>query len=412
MQVLVLGLNNKTASIETREKLFVPADKQGDAYNTLLETTSIQGAVMLSTCNRVEYYCTVETTDTALNELIDFLCQWHQIPKSDFVNSLYIKKENYAIEHLFKVISSIDSMVIGEDQIQGQIREAYIYAFEHSYTNSLLNKLFQSAIQLGKRIRTETQINHGSVSIGSIATELILEKFPTSPKVLVIGAGDIADLTLTNLTAKMEAELHVTNRSPKRARDLAAKHKAQIIDFQSKEQHFGEYDVIVASTSAKEYIISPKQTGHIARPQLYIDLCVPRNIAPEIQQNPQLRLHSIEDFDAQLTANKLIREEAIAAVKHIIREEADNFYEWYATQTIIPAMKSIKSELNELSSRTINEYNSFLNTLEKSQREKVKSMLLTSDDKLIRLLMKNLKNMSQDVDLKHVTNTLKEVIRS
>jgi glutamyl-tRNA reductase len=412
MQLIVLGLNNKTASIDIREKIYFSNDNINKAYSLINQSDHIYGSVILSTCNRVEIYCSITNFDLAIQDILKFISNYHGISQSEFLNNLYIKKSNDAIEHLFKVISSLDSMVIGEDQIQGQIRDAYLYAFELSYTNTLLNKVFQTAIQLGKRIRTETKINHGSVSIGSIATDLILEKFEKRLKILILGAGDIAELTLTNLVDKIDSDIYISNRTEENAIDIAKQFNANVCNFENRKELYPDFDVIIASTSSKEYIVTKDDTGNIVKKQIYIDLSVPRNIDPDVIKNENISLYTIEDFSNQLTSNKLIREEAISDVKVIIREEAKNYYDWYATQTIIPVMKGIKVELTEIASRTVNEHHSFMNTLNEDQQEKIKTMLLSSNDKLIRVIMKNLKSVTQQADLQKIASTLKNTFNS
>lgn len=407
MNLVVVGLNNKTASLDIREKIYFSKDNISEAYKRLNSLNHINSSVILSTCNRVEIYCTVTDYDQAVSDIIDFISDFQNFKKNNFIKNLYIKKSEYAVEHLFKVISSIDSMVIGEDQIQGQIRDAYLYAFENVKTDGMLNKLFQSAIQLGKRIRTETEINHGSVSIGSIAADLIIEKFNHNIKILVIGASEIADLTLTNLTDRTKADIYISNRSEEKALMMATKFQGKTIEFSKREESYQDFDVILTATSSKEYIIDENNINYKGKTQVFIDLSVPRNIAPNVSVIEGVELVSIENFDSQLKANKLIREEAIADVKNIIREEAQEFYNWQATQTIIPVMKGIKSELTEISLRTMNEYHTFMNSLTEEQKEQIKLMLLSSNDKLIRIIMKNLKSITAQSDLHKIATTLK-----
>ena len=253
---ILIGINHKTSSVEVREKLHF--NDVAVALNKLQDCEHIQGCVILSTCNRVEIYATTYTIEKGFNSIIEFISFYYNLPQSSFIDSIYQQSCSSAVTHLFRVVSSLDSLVLGEMQIQGQIRTSYHIAREKGTTDSILNKLFQTAIQVGKRIRSETSIGEGAVSVGSVAVDLIKNIFSdqSSFKTLLIGAGKMAELTTKSLIRFPNCKVSISNRSFENAKDLASSYKIDLIAFENIHNAIRENDVIVVSTAAQEYIIN------------------------------------------------------------------------------------------------------------------------------------------------------------
>lgn len=419
MHTVVVGLNNKTAHVSLREKLYFSDDILESAYSRLFLIEGIKGAVILSTCNRVEVYCSVTDTSSSTKMIVKFLSEFHNIDEQEFKDHIYVKNCSQAVSHLFRVVSSLDSMVVGEYQIQGQIRDAYQYSFDNNRSDALLNKVFQNAIQIGKRVRSETNIGKGSVSIGSVATDQILEEINTdSPlKVLFVGSGKMSQLTAKSLVSRCKIDMKVTNRTLKNAYLMAEEFNCGIIPFDQKEKSYSEFDVIVVSTSSKEHLLTRDilcENGVCCKNDktLIIDLSVPRNVNPDVEKIAKVEVRHVDDFEKVLEANINKRKDSIEEVEAIIKEVSNDYYDWYAMQTIIPVMKVIKTELTDISLRTINAHKTFMNTLDDSQKDTIKLMLKESSDKLIRIIMKNLKNVTGKDDLYTISETLQKTFNS
>ena len=290
MHLLVIGINFKTANIDIREKLHFSNEVNSNALCLLNEYKTIKGSVILSTCNRVEIYASVNDIEKGSEEIVDFISTFHNIPVASILPIIYKRNCQDAVVHLFKVASSLDSMVLGEYQIQGQVRDAYSKAQEHHSTNGLLNKVFQTAIQIGKKVRSETKIGDGSVSVATLAVDMVKRIFEnrTDLNILLIGAGEISNLTATYLQQQFKnCNISVTNRSG--AAELVARVGAKPIEYAQRFAAILENEVIIVSTSAPNYIvcrheISIMEEALAGKTRIFIDLSIPRNIDPEINK--------------------------------------------------------------------------------------------------------------------------------
>ena len=414
MHFIIVGLNHKTADIDTRSRIHFTKDKIIEALNILKECPSVKGSVIISTCNRVEIYASVDNIENGYDEIIDFISKYHKIDKNDLLPVIYKKNCQDAVAHLFKVAASLDSMLIGEYQIQGQIREAYCIARENNSTNNMLNKLFQTAIQIGKKTRTETAIGNGSVSLASVAVELVQQIFKQKQhlKVLIIGAGKISTLTLKNLNQNKACGITIINRSKEKAVELAEEFGGIDMDFENRYEAVVNNDIIIASTGSQEHIIKQQELSTMIKfadnkKRVFIDLSVPRNIDPLIKNIENIDLYCIDDLNKLIISNLDKRTEEVTKVEKIIEDISEDYYEWYAKQSIIPLMHEIKKELDVLKERTICSYKAKFNTLDSLQQEMIHEMLNSYSDKLIKVIMKNFKTITSKEDLFKIAHSLK-----
>lgn len=329
MPIVVIGLSHHTSPVELREKF---AFRESDIPETLAELKRkglATEAVVLSTCNRVEIYATVPSNDPAeTNHLLEFFRQNRHCPEGHDA-SFYTFQEPQSIEHLFKVACGLDSMVLGETEIFGQLKKAYDLALRHQHTGARLNKAFQRAFNVGKHIRSSTNIQRGSVSVGSVAVELAEKIFDQLDHrhVMVLGAGDTSEKTARSLLSRGAQSIIVSNRSFDRAALLAAELGGRAIHYEQWDQEFEKIDIVISSTSAPHYVLDrarlePLMKQRRNRPLLLIDIAVPRDIDPEVNFLESVYLYNIDNLQAIAADYLKQRQEEISRCEEYIREKA------------------------------------------------------------------------------------------
>ena len=417
MHLILVGTNHKTASVDVRERLYIPAEKLDDVYRKLSSSGVIQGCVILSTCNRIEIYASVQEIDKGFDQITNFLIDFHEVDKDFIFHHIYRKHCEDAVFHLLKVAASLDSMVIGEYEIQGQVRNAYNFASENGFTNNLLNKLFQSAIQAGKVIRNETEIGKGSVSMASVAMELVNELLEDNESydLLIVGAGEMATLTAQNLVDKKQCSVTVINRSIEKASEIANRFKAKVLPYEELFNAISNHDIVVVSTSANDYIIKSSdiervlaRNGTIASKRFFIDLSVPRNVDPSINELDNQFVYSVDDLQEVVSNNLDKRYNEISKAEQIIEHLSADYFEWYTKQSIMPVMTQLKGELEVIKRRILQANDKELNTYDDNQRIVLNNVLDQYSDKLIKVIMKNLKNITHGSNMPRIAQKLEE----
>jgi glutamyl-tRNA reductase len=330
MSIVVIGLSHRTAPVELRERFAFAEAKIPAALAVLRESGIAEEAVILSTCNRVELYiATSLAPQTAFSELKKFLqtTHGHDAPLADEIFQL---ADPHSVAHLFKVAAGLDSMVLGETEILGQLKTAYDLALQHKHTGARLNKAFQRAFNVAKQIRTETNIQRGSVSVGSVAVELAEKIFNTlaDRHVMVIGAGDTSEKTARALLSRGAKSIIVSNRSHERAVALAQELGGRAVHFDDWSNEFAAIDIVISSTAAPHHILDraklePLMKLRRNRPLLLIDIAVPRDIEPEVNFLENVYLYNVDDL--QTIANDYLkqRQDEIARCEKIIGEKVE-----------------------------------------------------------------------------------------
>jgi glutamyl-tRNA reductase len=329
MAIVVIGLSHHTSPVETRERFAFVEGRIPEALQRLRLQGAAEEAVILSTCNRVEIYAATSGPDREAFEAVRrFLVEWSEYrgPLSDEV---YALAEPQSVEHLFKVACGLDSMVLGETEILGQLKKAYELALNHKQTGGRLNRVFQRAFNVAKQVRTETNIQRGSVSVGSVAVELAEKIFSAlgDRQVMVIGAGDTSEKTARSLLSRGARSILVSNRSHERAEALAAELGGRAVPFDRWTPEFERIDIVISSTAAPHYILDrvklePLMRLRKNRPLLLIDLAVPRDIEPEVNFLENVYLYNIDDLQAIADGYLKQRREEMARCESIIREKA------------------------------------------------------------------------------------------
>lgn len=329
MSIYVIGLSHHTAPVEVREKMAFSEPTIPDVLNRLRQQGLADEAVILSTCNRMELYVATSLEPRqALPELRRFLLTERQI-SSALTDELYGLGAPQSVEHLFKVACGLDSMVLGETEILGQLKKAYDLALQHRSTGSQLNKAFQRAFNVAKQVRTETQIQRGSISVASAAVELSEKIFESLAhrQVMVIGAGDTSEKVARALLSRGAQSVLVSNRSHDRAEALAQELGGRAIHFDRWDAEFHQIDIVISSTSAPHYILDraklePLMKLRDQRPLLLVDIAVPRDIDPEVNYLDNVYLYNVDDLQSIADGYLKQRQEEIGLCLSIIREKA------------------------------------------------------------------------------------------
>lgn len=341
-----IGLNYKTAPLDVREKLAIPNERFLDFIISLKDENKISGGVWLYTCNRSEFYFTSE--EKIEREVLSYILKKGgdlKISEEYF----YILRDLSVVEHLFFVVSSLDSMVVGEPQILGQVKDAYEFFLKKGTTNTLLNELFQVSLKVGKKVRTETNIGEGAVSVPYVAVELAKKVFENLEELLVlfIGAGEMAEISLMHLKENGAKKIIVLNRTEEKAVELAEKFKGEGFSLKMKEEFLSKADLVITCTSSPEPIIKMEDfKGFFKkrkyRPIIIIDMAVPGDVEKEVSQLEGCFLYNIDDLNAIAEENKKQREESIFEAERIISEEVKKFQNRWEVLKIAPFIQEIR----------------------------------------------------------------------
>ena len=326
MKLFVAGLSYKTAPVEVREKLAVHPSRLRCYGCRLKLAGGLSEVVLVSTCNRVEIYGVTGWPKGSVQRLFQQLCT----QEVDLSSYLYVKEGVQAIEHLFSVASGLDSMVIGETEITGQVKQAYLAAQEAHLTGRITNRLFQTALQVAKEIRTQTAVGRGATSVGSVAVELaerIFDQDLSSRTVMIIGAGKMGEACVKHLAKKGARSVLVSNRSYERALNLANEFGGRAVRFDECRAALAEADIVVSSTGAPQTIlhredIAASMAARRNRPLFLIDIAVPRDIDPEVQQLPNVYLYNVDHLERLVQENVRLREQELVRCRAIIQERS------------------------------------------------------------------------------------------
>lgn len=355
MNIAVIGLNHKTASVEVRERLTAFLHRKGTALSSLQGIDRIEESIVLTTCNRVEVLFTSEDPEQPIREVLHY---WKEgvSPSSVFsMEGIYIYRDEEAVRHLFRVASSLDSMVIGEPQILGQIKEAYREAVEQETTGVVLNRLLHKTFSVAKRVRTETGIASHAVSISFAAVELAKKIFQelAGKKALLIGAGEMAELAAEHLLRNRVQQIIVANRTLERALEVSKRWQGQAISLEEIPAALKEIDIVISSTGAPETIIHYSEVKAIMkqrkqRPLFFIDIAVPRDIDPKINRLDNVFLYDIDDLQGIVAHNMAERRQEAIQAERIVQEECLKFKNWLNGLEVVPTIVTLRKKMEDL----------------------------------------------------------------
>ena len=379
MQLVVLGLNHKTASVDVRECFTFSEDKIKMALNHLHEYEEISECVLVSTCNRTEMYAVVDDAEDGLQVMQQFLQRMSETPLN--IEDFFFYIEEACIKHLFRVTSSLDSLIIGEGQILSQIKKAYSLACDVGTTSTVLNTLFHRAIAVGKKVRTETRIAHSTVSVSYAAVELAKKVFGdlSQSNVLLLGAGQMGELTAKHLVENGVKTVFVSNRRYERAVELAKKFYGIAVPFESFMKSAVDADIIITSTGAPHYIIRTWDVAHLmpnrrGRPIIIIDIAVPRDVEPEVAAISGVSLYNIDDLEAVIESNIRLREKEAVLAEEIIRKELEELLMKFRYLSLRPIMARMTEKAEKIRQREFKRALAKLADINAEERKAIENM--------------------------------------
>lgn len=401
MYILLAGLNHRTAPVEVREQFSVCGTKLDYAYKYFENDEIIEGAVILTTCNRTEVYATARDIEKGMEVLQNFLADYSGMEYDYFQDHFYQPNCYDAILHLFRVASGLDSMIVGEPQILGQVKEAHQKAMDAGASDGVLNALFQKAIYVGKMVRTNTDIDRQQFSISHAAVELardILGELE-GKTVMVIGAGEMSELTTRYLMLSGVQSVIVSNRSYEKALTMAEKFEGRAVRFDQLATEMDNADILISCTAAGHYVIREDNCRQVLKTRngreiIMIDIAVPRDIAPELQDIEGVFIYDIDDLQNVMDSNYMERQKAVAEAEKLIIEELAKFNEWLASLYVVPVITAIKSWGDSIKKNEINRAFNRLGKVSEREQKVIESMANSIVNQLLHFPIVNLKEMA------------------
>ncbi len=417
MDLLVLGVNHKSAPIEVRERLYVAEGDLPKPLELLGDVPEVAERMLLATCNRVEVYAVVEgAVEQAATAIVDRLAAYHNLEKGLFADKLYVYSARDAVRHVFRVAASLDSLVVGEPQILGQVKAAYAAARSQEAVGSILGNLLEQAFHVAKRVRTETGIASSAVSISSAAVELARKIFGdlAGRTVLIIGAGEMAELALRHLLDDGVRSILVANRSYDRAVELAGQFNGRAVTFEGFRQEMVGADIVLSSTAAPHVILEKEDMEAIIlqrrhRPIFLIDIANPRDIDPACNDVDNVYLYNIDDLQAVVSANLKERQREAERAEAIIEREVGVYLDWLRAQDVVPTIVSLRSRVEEIRNAELAKALGKMADLTPEQREIVSAMSLAMVNKILHQPMTELKRRAVHKDSHLYTTILRRL---
>ena len=347
MYLTVLGINHQTAPVEVRGQVAFPPEKLSQALDELTGLDGVHEAAILSTCNRTELYCARE--DCSPDQVVDWLCRFHQLDQGSLQAHFYTHEDSEAVRHMLRVAAGLDSMILGEPQILGQMKTSYQQALESNSIDTLVSRLFQHTFAVAKQIRTDTAIGASPVSVAFAAVNLARQIFGNFEKqtALLIGAGETIELTARHLHEKGIGKIVIANRTAARAHDLATQFNGYGIGLDEIPPHLAEADIVISSTGSTEVIlgkdvVSTALQTRKHRPVLMVDIAVPSDIAADVAELDDIYLYTIDDLKLVIQENLRSREEAAQQAEEIIDVQVDRFMAWTRSLDAIPTLRAYR----------------------------------------------------------------------
>ncbi len=406
MHIVVVGLSHKTAPVEIREKLAVPESRLGEALTRLCSYPGVKEGMLLSTCNRVEVYAVVEDLEPGYGRIQEFLADAHlSLSSEQLTPHLYWQTGDRAISHLFRVASSLDSMVVGESQILGQVKDAFEMALTHKTTGLILNKVVKKAISVAKRVRTDTKIAETAVSVSYAAVELAKKIFSdlSDKTVLLVGAGEMAKLAARHFIASGVRHVRVTTRTPQHAVELADRFNGTAVPFEQFRDEMATADIVLVSTGAAHYFVSSDDVQRAVkqrmnRPMFLIDISVPRNIDPSVRHVDNAFLFDIDDLKFRVEQNRGERLQEAEQAEHMVLEEVGVVRQWLQSLEVTPTIVALKTRVEDIKRTELEKALGRLAHLPPQERALVEAMASSIVNKLIHNTMVTLKSEVTSAD--------------
>jgi glutamyl-tRNA reductase len=416
MRFLITGVNHKTAPVEVRERLAFDQHALGPALGALLAHGGVAEGLILSTCNRVEVAVTAQNGDEPAVDR--FLSESRRVPLDDIAPHLYRFADHEAIHHLFRVAASLDSMVVGEPQILGQIKAAYAAAKAHGAVSGHLEAILTRALSVAKRVRTETGIGENAVSVSYAAVELAREIFGTleGKSVMIVGAGKMSELAAQHLHRSGATRIFVSNRTLERARDLAEMFDGAIVDYDRLLPALPQMDIVITSSGAPHYILKKADMRRIIearrnRPVFLIDIAVPRNIEPAVNELDNVFLYDIDDLERVVAANVGERAKRAEQAELIIATEVERMVARLKAREVVPTIVSLQEQLEQVRVDEVARLRGKLGTLTPQQEEAIEALTRGLVAKIAHGPISELRRQAAQSDGLHIIDAIRKAFR-
>ena len=390
MNIFLLGFNHKTAPLEIREKLSAPAEGISP-LRELMQIGGVREAFYLSTCNRTEILFRVDdSAEEVLSQIKGFVRKQGTFSPEEVERHCYVHVDEQAVRHLFRVAASLDSMVMGEPQILGQVKESYREAVDCDATGILLNKILHHAFRVAKRVRTETGIASHAVSVSYAAVELAKKIFGnlSGKTVLLVGAGEMAELACQHLLQNGAGRILIANRTFERSLPLAEQFKGEAIRFNELAEHLRDVDIVISSTGSPQHVISKDMVATALyrrknRLLFLIDIAVPRDIDPSAARLDNVYLYNIDDLQDIVDENRGIRRKEAEKAEAIVAEEVLRYWEWYNTLEVVPTIVSLKEKTTGIMRGELEKSASWLQNLREEDRSHIETLVSSVVNKIL-----------------------------
>jgi len=415
--IVIVGLNHRTAPVEIRERLAFPADTIGHALRGLVEREEIVEGIILSTCNRVEV-CVLAGGESykGATAVKEFLSATHGIARDELNGYLYHYEGEEAVKHLFRVSSSLDSMVLGEPQILGQVKDAYGYAAEFRTIGPILDKFYTKAFSVAKRVRTETKVASSAVSVSYAAVELAKKIFGSlkDKTAMLIGAGEMCELAARHLLSAGVKGILVTNRTFERAVKLAGEFDGMPVRFDELLSHLKMADIILSSTGAPHFILKMEDVEAVIRirknrPMFFIDMAVPRDIDPDANQIDNVYVYDIDDLNNVIETNLEERQKEAARAEEIVSAEVRNFFRWLEAQQVTPTIVMLRRKFEEVKNAEVAKAIAMLGPEDPKTKKVVESLASSILNKVLHPPITALKKDVGGRDVTELVATVREL---
>ena len=409
MHIVVVGLNHKVAPVEVREQLAFPSTFIQDALARFRPSDGscpyAPEGVILSTCNRLEIYTLAPSLEEGQQAVYRFLEDCHGQSRETFLPYLYTYVDEEAASHLFTVTAGLDSMVLGEDQILGQVAEAMEQAMSCGTAGKMLTALFRHAVETGKHARTKTAISQGATSVSHVAVELAQNIFGdlSACHVLLVGAGEMAELAARTMVVYGAGNLSILNRTRERAEQLAAQFEARALGWEELDEALEWADIIVASTGAPHAIFRPENVRRAiparrSRPLFFIDIAVPRNVDPEVERLNDVYLYDIDDLEAVIEASIAERRREVPKVEVIVTEKQGEFMTWWRALDVVPTIAGLQKQAEGVRQAELERTLRRLNNVSDREKEIIQAMTKRIVNKLLHQPIVRLKKHASSYD--------------
>jgi glutamyl-tRNA reductase len=417
-EVILVGLNYRTAPVEVRERIFFPEEELNQYLKALHGLPSLAEGFILSTCNRVEICAAARDPMRGIDEIKGFLAHQHHLPLSAFEQTLYVLQGEELVKHIFRVAASLDSMVVGEPQILGQIKDAYRAAQTTGSTGTLLNKLLHKAFFVAKRVRTETSIGNRAISVSFVAVELAKRIFARleDREVLIVGAGEMCELAAQHLVRGGVKRVLVTNRTWERAMELAARFQGEAIPFSELANCLLRVDIVISSTGSPGFIVKKEEIPDIIRkrknsPLFFIDIAVPRDIDPQVNTIDNVYLYDIDDLQEVADANIKDRLQEAHKAEAIVATEVEKFCRWYESLEVVPTIVSLQEKLEKMREKELAKTFSALPHLSAKERKAMEALSQALINKILHDPITQLKKTDRNSEGEAFVDVVKKLFQ-